>query len=288
MNRYLRRFPATCILLLSLLCLLTRVADAGFKINIGKAVKTVEDIKDDKRLKQLKALLPISVEEEVILGARVAAQIQNSYGIYHNDTIERYLALVGTAVAWQGSRNELTYSFTVLDSDEINAFAAPGGHVMISRGLLSAMRNEAELACVLGHELWHIEAKHEVKRVESAQRVGTLTNEALAAMTDQELDEIADHCYSILEKGRSREDELEADIRGVSLAAAVGYAPQAMIELLGRLEESPSTGPLKKLTATHPALSDRIKTLKKETFENASNTLLEERFRKHVTSNLGS
>lgn len=259
----------------------------GGPFDIGKAIKKVEDIKDNKRVKQLRALLPISLEEEIQLGERVAAGIQSKYGVYRNETIERYIALVGTAVAWQGSRPELTYSFTILDTDEVNAYAAMGGFIMISRGLLSEMRNEAELAAVLGHEIWHIEAKHEIKRVETAQRTGVLTSEAVSAMTDKELDGVADYCYSILEKGRSRDVELEADKEGARLAATLGYDSRALEGLLKRFRDSTKQGPLAKLHATHPDFSDRVKTLSKENFQGNNTITLDSRYKHNVLNHIG-
>ncbi len=276
------RMAATLLLVLVLPC------HGGVKFNIGKALDKAKEIKDDKRLKQLKALLPISLDEEIELGERVAAKIQHQYGVYHHEPLERYVALVGTAVSWQGERKEIKYSYTILDSDEINAFAAPGGFVMITRGLLEEMRNEAELACVLGHETWHVEDKDEIRRVEKAQRVGILASEAISAMSDQELGEVADYCYSILEKGRSREDEFQADAEGVRFAAGVGYAPHAMSALLGRLKKEPAKTPLKKLQATHPAMGERIDMLNRQEYDGKASVLLEKRFQKNVVQVLGS
>ena len=275
-------YPATIFFLVLLVS-----QTFGGPFDIGKAIKKVEDIKDNKRVKQLRALLPISLEEEIELGERVAAGIQSKYGVYRNEPIERYIALVGTAVAWQGSRPELAYSFTILDTDEVNAYAAMGGFIMISRGLLSAMHNEAELAAVLGHEIWHIEAKHEIKRVETAQRTGILTSEALSAMTDQELDGVADYCYSILEKGRSRDVELEADIEGAALAAKLGYDPRALEGLLKRFRDSTKQGPLAKLHSTHPDFSDRVNTLHKQRYETNNTITLESRYRSNVLNYIG-
>ena len=162
-----------------------------------------------------------------------------------------------------------------------------GGFVMVSRGLLSAMHNEAELASVLGHEIWHVEAKHEIKRVEAAQRTGVLASEALSAMSDEELDGIADYCYSILEKGRSRDVELEADIEGARLASKLGYYPRALEGLLKRFRDSTKRGPLEKLHATHPDFSDRVKSLSGQRYEEQGTITLESRYKTSVLNHLG-
>jgi beta-barrel assembly-enhancing protease len=257
----------------------------GAQFDLKKLIKDAEEVKEKAEvIKEVKRFLPISTDEEVKIGKGVAARLQQTYGIHRDERVERYVALVGTAVSWQGERKEIAYSFTILDSDEVNAFAAPGGYVMITRGLLSRMKNEAELACVLGHEIWHVEARHEMKRVQQAQIAGTLANTALSAMSKQELIEVTDLCYTILEKGRSREVELEADVKGVGLAAQVGYAPSAMEHLLARLKREPREGPLSKLWATHPDMDERGKELRSKYGHERDGALLAGRFETTLAS----
>lgn len=253
-------------------------AGAFPKIDAGKITKAREVLKEAKRL------LPISTEEEIKIGTRVAARLQATYGVYKNPAVEQYLALVGTAVSWQASRRDVEYNFAILDTDEINAFAAPGGFIMVSKGLLSRMESEAELAAILGHEIWHVEARHEMKRVQQAQIAGTLASKALSAMSGEELGQVADLCYTVLEKGRSREMELEADTHGVRLASQVGYAPRALVALLERLDTGTSEQALRWLTATHPSNPDRIKELRGEYGSVTTGALLERRFTEQTQS----
>jgi predicted Zn-dependent protease len=261
------------------------VPTEGAQFDLKKLIKDAEDVKEKAEIvKEARRFLPISTEEEIEIGKGVAARLQQAYGIYRDERIERYVALVGTAVSWQGARKEIGYSFTILDSDEVNAFAAPGGFIMVTRGLLTRMQNEAELACVLGHEIWHVEARHEMKRVQQAQIAGSIANKALSAMSKQELVAVTDLCYGILEKGRSRDVELEADVKGVGLAARVGYAPGGMQRLLSRLNNEPREGALSKLWATHPALDERRRELRSAYGHEDNGTLLASRFETTLAS----
>jgi len=278
-----------CVLRLNwfLLCLFIIAApvsiDAG--IGFGDLIKGAEEVKKKAEVvKQVRRFFPISTEEEIEIGKGVAAKIQNKYGVFRDRPLEKYVALVGTAIAWQGDRGRIDYSFTILDTDEVNAFAAPGGFIMITLGLLKRIGNEAELGCVLGHEIWHIEARHEMKRVQKAQIAGAVAEKALSAMSKQELGEVSDLCYSVLEKGRSREVELEADSEGVRLASKVGYSTNAMEQLLRRLKEEPKDGQLKRLWATHPDMGDRIRELRSEYGNDSNGILLQGRFQSQSTS----
>jgi len=253
-------------------------ASAFPKIDVGKVKKARETLKEVKRL------LPISTDEEILIGKRVASRFQETYGVYKNPAVEEYVALVGTAVSWQGSRRDVDYNFSILDTDEINAYAAPGGFIMISKGLLYRMQSEAELAAILGHEIWHVEARHEMKRVQKAQIAGTLASKALSAMSGEELTQVTDLCYDVLEKGRSKESELEADVEGARLSSRVGYTPRALVTLLERLGGEPSEGALRMLMATHPSIPERIKELRGKYGNDATGSLLEIRFAEHTKS----
>jgi predicted Zn-dependent protease len=282
----MRSRPHLAMLSLAVVVILSLVVPIrGAQFDLKKLIRDAEEVKEKAEIvKEIKRFLPISTEEEIEIGKGVAARLQQAYGLYRDGPIERYVALVGTAVSWQGQRKELAYSFTILDTDEVNAFAAPGGYIMITRGLLARVRNEAELACVLGHEIWHVEARHEMKRVQQAQTAGTIANRALSAMSKEELLDVTDLCYSILEKGRSREVELEADVEGVRLASQVGYAPGAMEHFLARLKREPREGALSKLWATHPDMDERREELRSKYGREKEGALLSGRFETALTS----
>ena len=100
--------------------------------------------------------LTIDEKEERQLGETVSTQIRQRFGVVQDPAIHKYVSLVGTAMAQQSDRPNLPWTFVVLDTDGVNAFASPGGFVHITRGALGLIRNEAELAGVLGHELAHV------------------------------------------------------------------------------------------------------------------------------------
>src|SRR5262245_37552316 len=120
---------------------------------IGAAVKRAEQFQE----------LRISDAEERELGASVSEKIRARYGVVQDAAVHRYVSLVGSVLAQASSRPNLQWTFIVLDTDGINAFAAPGGFVHITRGALALVENEAELAGVLAHEVIHITEKHTIR-----------------------------------------------------------------------------------------------------------------------------
>src|SRR2546427_12790257 len=116
------------------------------------------------------ATTDIDKPEEIELGRSVATALGSRYRLLREEPLTRYVALVGTAVAMQSDRPDLRYYFGVLDTDEVNAFAAPGGYVFITRGTLALIRDEATLAGVLGHEIGHIALRHHVETIKDQKK----------------------------------------------------------------------------------------------------------------------
>ena len=114
----------------------------------------------------------VSAHQELALGQQAHRQILQEYTPYADTALQQYVDTVGQQLAAVSHRPELTYTFTVLDSTEINAFALPGGYVYITRGLLAYLNSEAELAAVLGHEIGHVTARHGVRQASSAHSSG--------------------------------------------------------------------------------------------------------------------
>jgi len=122
------------------------LADEGRQLGqIGGAVKRVQQVRD----------IQMTDSEEQQLGAAVSERVRTRYGVVQDASVHRYVALVGTALAQLSDKPNFTWHFIVLDTDAVNAFAAPGGFVHITRGALALLQNEAELAAVLGHEIVH-------------------------------------------------------------------------------------------------------------------------------------
>jgi predicted Zn-dependent protease len=179
------------------------------------------------------------IQAELRFGRELSARILGNYRLLDDEAINRYVNLVGKAVALYGGRSEIEYHFGVLDSTEINAFATPSGHVFITKGALMKMDNEAQLAAVLGHEIAHIVKKHVVKELNIkaddgstvdglASLIGAATGSFRGAL-EQALDEAADILFN---RGYKVEDEIEADRVGILLATVAGYDPVALAHFL--------------------------------------------------------
>ena len=204
------------------------------------------------------------VSEEVRLGREVAARLLLRYGPCDRPALARYVDLVGRSLAENSSRPELSMHFVLLDSEEAAAFAAPGGYVLVTRGALESMRDEAELAGVLAHELSHVARRHlgaELdRRGNSTERVSGLLrllgtspdakHAALADRTEQSLD-------ILLQSGLPREADAQADRDAVMLVALAGYDPSGLQRWLERrsgLKDAKASA----LDRTHPPARDRV------------------------------
>jgi predicted Zn-dependent protease len=178
---------------------------------------------------------------------------------------------VGLWVALQSDRPDLPWHFAVVDSDDIDAFAAPGGFVFLTRGLLLHMHNEAELAGVLGHEISHVVMKHHLKALQTAARLDLVSQGAQTVakengynsdLDNQLMDKVSSATRTLYSKGLDKGDELDADRMGVVLAARAGYDPYGLLAVLQTLAAvDPHSSSMQLLMATHPSPEDRITTL---------------------------
>jgi len=234
------------------------------------------------------ATTDIDEPEEIELGRSVATAIGSRYKLLRDDALTRYVALVGNAVALQSDRPDLRYYFAVLDSDEINAFAAPGGYIFVTRGALELMESEAELAGVLGHEISHVDQKHVLEQVRKGNMITGAASEN--DLNGPVMDKAVETLAGVIFKGLDRGSELESDSLGMLYAAAAGYRPDGLLTFVRRLqanETSPRRGRfLSEMRATHPPTADRVAALERqgpaEGLNMASGQLLEDRFRRYV------
>lgn len=228
------------------------------------------------------------VAEEIRFGREIAARIIGRYGLYQNNELMRYVNLVGLSIAKGTERQEIAFHFAILNTDEINAYAAPGGYIFVTKGLLKQMQDESELAGALAHEISHITQKHIVREMNIhatdssatagfAQLIGGTTQSARTAFA-QAVEKALD---ILLKDGYKREDEAQADKTSVTYVAMAGYDPGALGRLLNRI------GPLKEkatevLDKTHPGYLDRITWLdaaiKQDGLEGADGKTEKERF----------
>ena len=173
----------------------------------------------------------MSEEEEIQIGAQTHPQILRQYEVYNDPELQRYVEEIGTRLADISERPNLEYTFTVLDSEEVNAFAVPGGYVYVTRGLLSYLNSEAELAAVIGHEIGHITARHAVRQHRSSALLGTLGAVAGAAVGTAG-STLANFAGGALLSGYGRDMELEADALGARYLVSAGYDSEAMIDVV--------------------------------------------------------
>jgi beta-barrel assembly-enhancing protease len=214
-----------------------------------KAVKTYQDMK-------------FSEAEEQQLGADVSAKLREKYGVVQDAAVHKYVTLVGSVLAAGSTRPDLRWTFIVLDTDGINAFASPGGYVHITRGALALIQNEAELADVLAHEIAHVTGKHTIHAIQKGKVEGAL---ASAATRGAFLDQVSNKLYAItLENSFDRGDEMDADKVGVGLANKGGYAPTGLGAFLTRLaERNAGATDRSGLFASHPETKARLDALAK-------------------------
>lgn len=208
------------------------------------------------------AVTPMSLESERSLGGGVAVQAYSQIGKrYAGEEIQRYVNLVGRTVAANGQRPEVSYAFGVIDNPTPNAFAGPGGYIFITTGSLRVMKDEAELAGVLAHEVAHIAKKHMIQTYRRASLVSALQQTAAAfdknAAQYKELVDAATD--TLFDKGLDKGFEYEADAVGTEIAVVSGYDPQGLARFLKKLETMTNTkgGWFK----THPPLSERVNRL---------------------------
>ena len=133
-------------------------------------------------------------EEEKQLGAEISARLRDQYGVVQDRAVHKYVALTGMTVASASTRPNLSWTFVVLDTDGVNAFAAPGGFVHVTRGALALIQNESELANVLGHEIGHITIKHTIKAIQKANLAGKIA----ASSRAQFIEQLANKAYEVV------------------------------------------------------------------------------------------
>ena len=216
-----------------------------------------------------------NTEREIDFGRGVSAKILGKYPILRDERTVRYISQIGTGISAQLGRPELRYYFGILDTDEINAFAAPGGYIFVTRGALILMRNEAQLAGVLAHELAHVDQKHIVRKLKLqstdrsvtsgiAQVLGGATLSAKIAL--ERLNDLA--FKMLMEEGLSKEDEAEADQKALEMLMSTGYDLQSYLDYLLSLKPYLEQGQAKVLSKTHPTIEFRYNNLREFIIKN--------------------
>jgi beta-barrel assembly-enhancing protease len=230
----------------------------------------------------------IDDKEERQLGDMVSLKLREHFGVYQNEPVTKYVSLVGTALAQASSRPALDWKFIVLDTDGVNAYAAPGGIVHITRGLLGLMKSEAELAGVLGHEITHVTEKHTVHTIQNAKGESFAIDTASGGdPRTQFLAKFAEKAFNNIFDGQfSQKDENNADETGVRIANKVGYAPTGMVDVLKKIDaRNGSREDRNGMFASHPATKDRIRDLEKQIADEklAGKATADARYKSNIT-----
>ena len=207
--------------------------------------------------------LNISEDEERKIGAEVSLKVRTRFGVVQDPAVTTYVTLVGRTLAAQTERPNLQWQFIVLDTDGVNAFASPGGFVHITRGALGLIKDESELAGVLGHEIGHVVRKHTINAIRK-QNAEKLVVDAAAPDRGPFLDKLAGFALDqVLEGKFDRNDELDADKFGVDITAKVGYQPSSLGDFLQRLDDRNKDTPTRNgLFASHPDTKERIQKIR--------------------------
>lgn len=223
-----------------------------------------------------KSAQDLDPSEEHFIGRSVAAQIlaMPQYPLADEPKLLAYVERVGHGITAQNDtvlHPFLDYRFGILATDEVNAFACPGGLILVTKGLLANTKNEEELAAVLAHEIAHVTLRHGVAAIQSSNLVSAfqylgagaaqaaLSQEDLEALTDVFGDSIGDVVGTLVTSGYSRDAEQAADQLGRTFLAGAGYDPQALASVLTCMDGH--AGGDGGMFATHPSPKDRIAAL---------------------------
>jgi len=244
-----------------LACLaLAAPAEAQFNINLNRLLDTAKNVG--------KATSEIDEKQEIELGSDMAARLLGAAPLTANDNVQRYVNNVGRWLASQTERPDLPWRFGVLEAPQLNAFATPGGHIFITRGLLARMKNEAELAGVLAHEIAHVLKKHHLQAIQKGARL-ELASTAVSTLARQDRnaanrEKMLAAGSELFARGLDKSDELEADRLGVVIAARAGYDAYGLPTVLQTLQAmNPEDSGLALMFKTHPAPGERLDALEK-------------------------
>ena len=204
-----------------------------------------------------------SVDEELAVGKAVGAKLFGWLKPLNSPSLQGYVGRVGMTIASKGERKELPWRFVVVDSPGINAFAIPGGVVVVTKGLYGLLETEDELAAVLGHEIAHIQRQHHFKVVKQQKLVGSMGSMMSTGDSDSKfMDGLAARMTEMMARGLDQSAEFEADRDGMVLAARAGYDSSAILSVLEKLRASAAKGgDTSLLFATHPAPEQRLSAL---------------------------
>jgi len=225
--------------------------------------KKIEEKSDATTSSALLGLVGTSQEEEITIGRQIAGNLLGVSALVKDQDLQMYVNNVGRWVASQSERPDLAWHFGVIESSDVNAFAAPGGYIFLTRGLYSLLQNEAELAGVLGHEIGHVIRKHHLKILQQSNLVdlgGKLISKRIGG--NDKVQKLIGNGAEIVARSLDKNAEFEADRIAVVLAARAGYDAFAFPEVLQQIGHfAKDEGSVALLFKTHPHPDDRLEKL---------------------------
>lgn len=264
-----------------LMCALLLPIDSCQAIGLGDALRIpkspISQGQADSIVRGAKAIgktvEDITPEQEYYIGRAVAATVLESYRPYPDENANRYLNVLGQTLAQASDRPETFggYHFLILDSEEINAFAAPGGLIMVTRGMLRLCRDEDQVAAVLSHEIGHVKGLHGLKAIKTSRLTTAFTvlaaegaknfgGSQVAQLTQAFEGSVSDVASTLMNSGYSRDLEREADQEATVILGRIGYDPGALVTMLQEMDKRMvRSGP--GFAKTHPDPKDRIQAI---------------------------
>jgi len=263
--------PLTCLSWLALLAVAPFLMGGCGGVTVG----SVAAIAYKGASKAAVASRPITDSEEYYVGRAVAARILSQYKLDPNPKLTKYVNEVGDTVARKSTRPNpfRGYHFAVLDTEEINAFACPGGTIFVTRGLIKTCKNEDQLAAVLAHEVGHVAHQDGINSISKARWTQVFT--AMGTEAARQYGGVAGNLVTLFEgsiddvfktivvNGYSRQAEYAADAAALTELTRAGYDPNAMVALL-TIMEAKGKGAAGGIFKTHPPTSERLAKVKAE------------------------
>ncbi len=241
-------------LFLGLVIVLSAAASADLRDRLK------EKIPESKRV-----LLPVSEKDEIRVGKQVTANMLGVAPLVSDDGLQRYVNTVGRWVASQSERPDLPWHFGVIESADVNAFAGPGGYVLVTRGLYARLSNESELAGVLAHEVAHVVKRHHIDLMRKALLIaegGRLLEKKLSEDKNALVRNLVGNGAEMFARRLDQDAEFEADRMAVVLATRAGYDPYGLpgvLQKIGGIARMDDRVAL--LFKTHPLPDARLRKL---------------------------
>jgi len=248
---------------------LDTLAKSGPSFQIGDVVVDTKAIAKETQV-VTKSFEDITPQQEYYIGRTVGAMILEKYPPYNNPAADEYVNVMGQMLAQASDCPETYggYHFLIQDSDEINAFAAPGGFIFLTRGMLRCCPQEDAVAAVLAHEIGHVQYKHGLRAIKQSRVTSALTalaikgakkygDEDLAKLTETFEGSISDITKTLIVNGYSRSFENQADLAAISILQRTGYNPNGLVTMLNQMKTQLKPG-RQDFAATHPSPDSRL------------------------------